>query len=125
MQASLTGIPDELFLKVVLQLVAGDKPPEVPAAGPPAICLSADDVPSLWALVNTSRDIQETFARCLQRIQTQIAITHSPNLLKKHNWSPQTSKHYPLRVETWDEAGYTEELQLRHRCKPPISAPKR
>ena len=108
-QASLMGIPDELFLKLVLKLVAGRKPSGTPAAGPSALYVSAGDVPSLWALWNTCKDIRETFARCLRHCQAHIAITYSPQLLKRDQWTLDTSNpFYP--VDLW-------RTQWRHRCK--------
>ena len=108
-QASLTGMPDDLFLRLVLKLIAGRKQPGAHAAGLSALYVSAGDVPSLWALVNTCKDIQETFARCLRHCQAHIALTYPSKLLKGDQWTLDASNpFYP--VDLW-----------RTQCRPAVS----
>ena len=113
-QTSLFGLPDELFVKVVSKLVVGVKPHEAFAEGTPALCVSKDDVPSLWALVNTSRNVREHFARCLQHCRTRVVITYDHEVVNFAN-------KRLIRVVRNEVPGFAAELwrtQWRHRCKP-------
>ena len=117
-QASLTDLPDELFLKVILELVAGHtegctvtrKATGAPAGETPVLYASKDNVPSLWALMNTCKDLREAFARCIRHCQTHIAITYSPEVLHLHRTSNSQDSDELLKT------------QWRHRCKPVIPA---